>query len=790
MMSNAAPPLTTHTTTEAPAFADVVLPRHFFRPFTYKIPHTLVMAVHVGSRVHVPFGRSRLEGLVVAVTSTPRDLPPKTTMESLREIAEVIQGDEGETIPQDLLMLSEAVAERYIAPWGQCLWLITPPAAPQILVSRYQLAEPPMADAATQDHRSTTAHQILERLSTRRRPVTLATLKKGLTGPVESTVKELVRSGTVQRVDIAPKARKQTHPPSSKSPSTDEGSLFSGTSATIDNNVVPQPPPSWWLTYVQALRERRFEWFLLEGHATARTATLCEAIQATRATQRHTLIILPDMADADALAHHLRQSGAGTIALWHSGLPLLERKAVWRQVRRGEVDIVVGTRSAVFLPLSNLGLIYLDQEESPSLKEEKEPRYHALEVARLRAHAAQAILMLSSSHPSVETAFRWRTHQQSLPSCLPAGLSTQASSSPSLSDRPHIDVIDIRGLSFGSWLSPSLLSHLEDTLRVGHRAALILNKKGFACTILCRDCGATPECRRCSVRLTLHKQTAKLRCSYCGTVQAPPEVCPACAGTRLEAIGTGTERLEEDLRRRFPTARLLRMDSDTAQTPHQVDTLRQAWRTGQFDLAVGTHMLLHTPIHEPIHLVALPQADLGLHRPDYRAAEWTYHALMNAAAVARPATEGGRVVLQTHLPTHPVIVAVSQFNPTFFYEQEWAFREALGYPPFAQLINLCVSGLYDKTSQQAATQWVERLHHAVHATTRSARAPNPGVVILGPVPAPLHRFRGRYRWQILVKAQDGTAGRGIIRSTLLQMETDIRLRGVKFEVDVDPVETW
>ncbi|RJQ48778.1 MAG: primosomal protein N' [Gammaproteobacteria bacterium] len=469
------------------------------------------------------------------------------------------------------------------------------------------------------------------------------------------------------------------------------------------------------------------------------------------------------------MARQARQRWPDQVALFHSGLSPAVRTEVWREMQSGRLRIVVGTRSAIFAPLPSLGLVCVDQEDDASLKEEQEPRYHARDVARMRAAQHRARLILGSSHPSLET---WQDCGES------RALTWQPPA-------PHIEVVDMRRQPYGTLLSTGLVDGIRAALDAGSRAVLFLNRKGFSTALLCRDCGQALRCPDCTVAFTYFRKAATLACRYCGLSRALPDVCPACQAARLEPVGSGTERLEEMLRRQFPGAVLTRLDRERARTPAKAEALRQEAAAGRWDILIGTQMLFQGSPLPPVGFVGVPQADDGLHVADFRAAERTYHALRDAADLALPAASGGRVVVQSHMPDHHAIAAVAGGLPALFYEQEMIFRQALGYPPSAHLISLRVSGQEAERVQQAAKRWARLLLAAIAAGVPGRHAQT---TVLGPVPASHAQLRGRHRWQLLVKAGQADAGREAVKTTLEKLERTDRKGGLKFEVDVDPVE--
>ncbi|MFQ5931057.1 MAG: primosomal protein N' [Nitrospiraceae bacterium] len=557
-----------------------------------------------------------------------------------------------------------------------------------------------------------------------------------------------------------------------------------------------------------ALDTGRHETILLQGPAADRWNLLLRVAELSLARHRPVLVVAPEVARASTIAALLYARWGPRVALLHSELRPKARAEVWHGIQVGRTDIVVGTRSAVFAPLGSMGLIYVDGEEDLSLKEEQEPRYHAREVASMRAHLDKAVLLLGSSHPSLET----------LASVDPGGHRPNPESRILLnSDEKNqlhfsIQLVDLRLLPRNTLLSDVMISGVRDALQAGSGVILFLNRRGFASALLCRDCGTSPRCQRCDVTLTLHRADARLTCRYCGSSQRVPHACPTCRAARLEPVGFGTERIEEQVRLLFPDARVARLDRDTVQNPSQAAAIRQAALAGEVDILIGTQMLFQGSPWPPAGFVGIPLADAGLHLPDFRAAERAYHTLLDAVGLARSAEAGGRVILQSYLPTHPAIAAVTHHNGTLFYDQELAFRKALGYPPYTHLISLHISGKNAQRVKEASQWWADSLRHAVSRrsigeagwpTRQDNDQPQPrasearlspssdrtgDIMILGPIPSPVAKIRGRHRWQLLVKSVDATAARATVKATLDELEAKNWKRGLKFEVDVDPVE--
>jgi primosomal protein N' (replication factor Y) len=527
----------------------------------------------------------------------------------------------------------------------------------------------------------------------------------------------------------------------------------------------------------------------MQGGGTARLKAIIQACDEALTMRRTAIVIAPEIARASSIAALAATRWGERIGLFHSGLSPSVRHETWNRIRRGQIDLVVGTRSAIFAPLSemrgvgrDLGLLCVDAEEDPALKDEQEPRYHARDLAWIRARRQDAVLLLGSAHASMETIAA--LEPSAVEHLHGAKATVQAA----------VQLVDLRKHYSETMLSASLIEALRHSLDARTGAVLYLNRKGFASALFCRDCGAVPRCQRCSVTLRYYRPGARqspdqssspnssLRCLYCGTREVVPEICPACRSARLHPVGFGTARLEEEIRRVFPQARIGRLDAD--RTSQEAQQIWKAATVGSFDVLIGTQMLFQGPPLPPVGLVGIPHADAGLHVPDFRSAERTYHALQDAVTLARPQVEGGTVILQTFLPRHHAIAALASGEPSHFYDEELAMRKATGYPPFASLISLRVSGLQAGLVEQAAERWAKSLH--AHSK-RLGHEQTQDLVVLGPVAASLSRIRGRYRWQLLVKSREAEIARQSVRATLSEIE-ERAPRGLKFEIDVDPLE--
>ena len=489
------------------------------------------------------------------------------------------------------------------------------------------------------------------------------------------------------------------------------------------------------------------------------------AVEATLELGRTALVLLPEVARVEASQGVFLSRWGRRCQVYHGGLPPGARRKAWARIQQGEASVVVGTRSAVFVPLAHLGLIVVDQEDHPAYKAENVPRYDARAVADERATRAGAVLVLASAHPSLTTVHAVGSEVLAL-RAIPDGA-------------PPVTVVDLRDAPFGTILSPPLTEAIAACLAAGKKALLFLNRKGYAPVLLCHDCGQAVKCPACAVGWAYHKHDGLLRCGHCGRAGQVPEACPSCLGARLLPSGFGTEALEEAVKVHFPEARLARLERDRPGGDRANTAILTLLQAGELNILIGTQLVVTRSPRPVVSLVGLVHPDAALHLPDFRAAERAYHTLREVMALADQKDSTARIVMQTYVPQHHVIRALAEQDPRLFYDNELVARKALGYPPFGQLIGLRVSGTRDDVVERAAMRWATLLKGS---RTLSAD----GVDVLGPIPATPFRARGRVRWQLVVKGMDGTALRQAVQATLAEMEKAGLAGGLRYDIDVDP----
>lgn len=739
---------------DAPLFAEIIVPRHFAGPFTYRIPTELRTVLRVGHLVFVPFGRSLVQGAVIALS--PHH-PPAVPLERLKPIRTLVTAGRDVDIPPPLLLLAKAVAEAYVAPWGQCLRLVLPPKSTRRDSSRMMLTKEGLEALTTQQSIPPACIHLLKRLKRRPLGVSLSRLCHSKDRIDEEVLTSILDRGWAHRV----RARTAAETPGLFSSHSDECSQVWGTSRNVE----------WESRVLRAVEGRTSARLLVEADPAERLALLRAATIRTVELGRKVLVITGETSRAEALAAALAHPTTVTAAL-HSMMPDEKRADVWERIRQNHVSVVVGTRAAVFLPLDCIGLIWIDREEDSALKEPMEPRYHARDVAWMRAQKEEALLVLSSTHLSLE-ACGLEAPKQLL----------KARGRPDSS--PQVEVVNLRGEDRRLLLSVRLHEAMRETMARQAGILLFLNRKAYAGALICRDCGQVPRCPSCAVAFAFSRQKNVLFCHYCGATHAILDLCGACGSARLQPVGEGTERLEEEVKRRFPTARVLRVDGETMRRPKDAEGIRIRIRRREWDVLIGTQLLLRDDLVPPLGLAGAVQADAGLSLPDFRAAERTFHLLQDAAGLVQPMSAGGRLIIQTYLPSHHVIEAVARQDDAIFRAEELMHRTALGFPPALRVIVLHVSGVLEPTVAHAAQAWAAALSRALKAAPLGEQ-----LSILGPVRSPVPRVRGRYRRQILIKSPPHFNTVQTVRSTLADLESLYARRTVKFDVDVDPIEMW
>jgi primosomal protein N' (replication factor Y) len=546
------------------------------------------------------------------------------------------------------------------------------------------------------------------------------------------------------------------------------------THAAAESLPPAAPPPT--LTPAQqyavnalrdALTQGAYQAFLLYGvTGSGKTEVYLRAAAECLRTGRSVLFLAPEIALTAQLTQAFRERFGASIAVLHSQLTPAERYAQWLRIKQGDAPIVIGARSAVFAPLPNIGLIIIDEEHETAYKQSTAPTYHARTLAEARAREANAILLLGSATPALETfsrAEQGSVRRLDLPERVGGAM------------LPETHLIDLRGKPFQP-ISPELLDALRETLAEGNQAILFLNRRGFAPMLLCRECGYAPMCPHCAVSLVYHRgATPFLLCHHCGHRARPPTVCPQCGGVQIRPFGIGAQRVEATLRELLPDVRLARLDRDAFQRRGQYLQILSDFRAGNLQVLIGTQMAARGLDFPRVTLVGVVSADTGLYLPDFRASERVFQLLTQVIGRAGRREQRGRALIQTYNPDHPAVQCALCQDYEAFYVQELALRREAGYPPFVRLASV----LSWHATAPAAEQPLQQIADAL--------APQVGkqlLQVLGPAPAPLERLQGQYRYHLLLKCAPDAEPADLLAPVLGTLPLDERAR---LRIDIDPM---
>jgi primosomal protein N' (replication factor Y) len=536
---------------------------------------------------------------------------------------------------------------------------------------------------------------------------------------------------------------------------------------------VPRDPTAEQHGALQALvpliASRAFHVALLHGvTGSGKTEVYMRLAEAVRNSGRGVLVLVPEIALTPQVAALFRARFGTAVAIQHSGLSDGERHDQWHRIRRGEVDVVIGTRSAVFAPLADPGLIIVDEEHDTSYKQDETPRYHGRDVAIMRAKFARALVVLGSATPTMESYTNALEGKYTLVSLNRRVLDRPLASVSVVSMREEIaeagdDVV----------LSRALVDAMRDRLERGEQSLILLNRRGFATAVICRQCSATLECPNCDITLTIHKHGSRWygRCHYCNFLKPVPKACEKCASPYMERVGFGTERVEAEVRKAFPAARVARVDRDTVRRKGSlVQTLAKV-AGREVDVLIGTQMIAKGHDFPDVTLVGVISADVGLGLADFRSNERTFQLLTQVAGRAGRGERRGEAIIQSLLPKHYAITLACTQDYRAFYETEIKYRKTMRYPPQVAMVNIVVRGRTFEDAMSAARQ----LANDTKAAT--------GFALLGPAPAPLTKLRGEHRAQFFLKGNN----RRVMREALQLALSRHPSLGKRVSVDVDPL---
>lgn len=805
--------------TDPSPYARVAVPVPLPEALTYEVPEDLTHLALPGTRVRVSVGRRRLLGVVMKRTG---EAPEGVSLKPLLDVV-----DREPVVPEELLELARFVSEYYMAPIGETVRALIPGKLPPWGDRKVWLTNA----GAIAPARDEAEEHVIEAIRDAGR-MSLADLRRRVDRPdTARIVDRLVQdgrlasgdrrrsSGTRYRtaVELTPGDLEEQKEACGRSPqgravveylhALGRPALMSEVTDAVDCSdavvrrlvklgilrkftqvervsldrhrmeerdvepIVLRPDQQRAAdALLEAVETGEYAPFLLAGMTgSGKTEVYLRAAEAVLAQNRSVILLVPEIALVPALARSLQQRFGSEVAMLHSALSDGERQQEWERIRSGEARLVLGPRSAVFAPVRNLGLLVVDEEQDTSYKQDSTPRYNGRDVALVRGRAADAVVAVVSATPSLESrlnAERGKLERLDLThrvghGALPEGI-----------------LVDLREEAPGHRPSEvhftgMLLTEMETAFAAGDQVILLRNRRGYAPMVLCRACGEDLRCEACGLPRTLHRREGYLVCHYCGDVLPTPETCPTCGEPALEAIGAGTERVEEDFKNLFPDVPIGVLDRDTVRRPGGVAAVLERFARGETQVLLGTQMVSKGHHFPRVALAAVLSADTYLRFPDFRAVERTYDLLVQLAGRAGRGDTPGKVVIQTYYPNHYAIQAALNHDDEGFAEEEMRFRKAFHYPPYTRMIQI----LTRDTSRDKAEGAIRRIARNVYDDPRSRQ-----IRMSGPAPAPLERLRNRWRFQLLLRAPSAKLLRDVVTDALEERSS------VDVVVDVDPVE--
>lgn len=744
--------------------ATVVLPTGPPGEFDYAVPDAMAderqpeTLVEPGRRVRAPLGRGNrpVVGYCVAIDS--KAVSPTRPLKELKAVIDPVS-----LVSPAMLRLTRWMADRYLTPWGQVLEAVVPSGVRGRAGTRdVTLLSVPTAVAA----RLTTLElppkqaEVLKTLAGSSKPLSIKQLAIRVgctTAPINALRKRGLIESRVER-------------------------LATDALSAEDQAVERQPPkelnPDQAKTLAaitDALDAGEAETILVHGvTSSGKTEVYLQAIEQVVSFGRQAIVLVPEISLTPQTVGRFRER-FDRIAVLHSHQSDVERHRQWRRIAAGEIQVVVGARSAIFAPTPHLGLVVIDEEHETSFKQDTAPRYHARDVAIHRTRAEGVPLVLASATPSLEA---WRRTHPDAPSDDRYTLASMPRRIGNL-PMPAVRTVDLRvdGESRGA-LSRPLCQAIDEALRSNGQVILLLNRRGYSTHVQCPACGFVLKCDHCDVAMTFHRPDAAVMCHWCDHRSAPPKVCPDCKSPRIRYGGLGTQKLEAEVRARFRSATVARMDADTMRRPGSHETTLDAFRRGETQILLGTQMIAKGLDFPNVTLVGVVSADSALNLPDFRAAERTFQLVTQVAGRTGRGERGGRVVVQTFDPDHPAIQAAVKHDYLRFAREELPTRQALGYPPYGTMARIIARGPAEKLVEAYLEQVAAAVKRAAETTGQRFR-------FVGPAPAPITRLRGEFRYHLQLLAPDRETVLEVLREGWQSINPP---EGVRSIADLDPVD--
>lgn len=717
------------------------------KTFVYEVPQTLEDKIAAGKRVLAPFGKKKITGYIVSGSS-------RTEREGVREILDVL--DEEPLFSEEDLRFYRWAADYYMYPLGKALGEILP-AGPTLKPRRETVV------------RLAAGWEEAARLTEKEEAIVCSLSRRGERGVADLRREFKLTAALLKRMEkkglVITAGREVVRLAA-------EGPVVGARGGPITLNSAQENALK---KIIAGVHSKRLSVHLLHGvTGSGKTEVYLRALAETLSLGGSAIFLVPEIALTPQLLSRIGERfSQSEIAVLHSGISKAVRYDQWRRIGRGDARIIVGARSAVFAPARNLKLLIVDEEHDASYKQDERMRYNARDLAIVKARFQGATVVLGSATPGLQSFFN-AAHKKYHYLALPERAGKRR--------LPEVEILDMRSLrderGKAAFLSPSLRAAIGETLEAGGQTLLFLNRRGFHTFLFCADCGHVLRCLNCSVSMTYHAGEEILKCHYCDFALKAPPLCPVCRGGRVRSYGMGTERLEEEIVRSFPGARVRRMDSDSTSRRGVQEKILESFDKGEIDILVGTQMITKGHDYPGVILVGVVMADASLNIPDFRASECTFQLLTQVAGRGGRGDDPGRVIIQTLNPEHYAIRLARDHDYEAFYKEEIELRRALGYPPYSRMAKLSISGLNKERVEKGAGKIGETAKRVAGTFAGSDR-----IDVLGPAEAPIEKLKGRYRWQLLLKGMNVRSLHGAVREILAQN----RERGVDIRVDVDPL---
>ena len=800
---------------------------YFDTAYSYAVPPMLREKVAVGCRVMVAFGKGnrRRQGIVIS-TETPADIPQK-----LKPIDSVL--DDTPIISEELLRLAQWLKERTFSTTFDCARAMLPSGLymrikPVFFVKRdippetlenLSFDEKQALNFIARCPDGATAENLLARLGLQPdAPLLQNMLDKGILTRTDSAFRN-VGDATVRMVTLTdkgwnPVGEKLTARQKSVldlltdvgAASLKEVCYFTGVTRAVTDALVKKglaqyydhetlrtpytadtalPPlvsvplnteqQAAFDTLYAAYQTGKPAAALLYGvTGSGKTQVYMNLIDKVLADGRQVIVLVPEISLTPQMMQLFLSRYGKRVAVLHSALSMGERTDEWKRIRRGEVSIVVGTRSAVFAPLQNIGMIIMDEEQEHTYKSENNPRYHARDVAKYRAGEHNALLLLTSATPSVDSYLAAKSGRYIL---------CELQSRFGGTSLPQVEIADLRGEDLaGNSIGSTLQTAIAETLANDKQVILLLNRRGFHTHVSCRSCGYVFTCPSCSISMTYHRANRKLMCHYCGHTENPAATCPQCGSDKVRYSGLGTQRVEEELAEKFPDAAVLRMDADTTLSRAAYEQKFSDFSKGKYHIMIGTQMVAKGLDFPHVGLVGVLDADMSLYSADYRSFETTFALLTQVVGRAGRRDTAGRAVIQTHVPENPIISLAASQEYTAFFDTEIAMRKMMKYPPYADLCMFGFIGVMENDVSAAAHRFLHDLH-----TLSTGEYGDVPLIALDPTPAAVLRIAGKCRYKLIIKTKNTVRMREMVGKLLHDFSANPLNRKVIVYADINPV---